>query len=88
MYQLCNVPTLSQVQLLVEQEAASGALAALWGDLMPREAVAPNDAGGFVSAFFFDVLLVPPTRFRPPQTVGDIVAEHPQNTHLAKVGSG
>lgn len=35
--------------------------------------------------FFTRVVLVPPNRFRPPGKVGDMVAEHPQNTHLKKV---
>jgi len=35
--------------------------------------------------FFTRVVLVPPSRFRPPGKVGDMIAEHPQNTHLKKV---
>jgi DNA-directed RNA polymerase I subunit RPA1 len=35
--------------------------------------------------FFTRVVLVPSNRFRPPGKVGDMVAEHPQNTHLKKV---
>ena len=35
--------------------------------------------------FFTRVVLVPPNKFRPPGKVGDMVAEHPQNTHLKKV---
>jgi len=35
--------------------------------------------------FFTRIVLVPPNRFRPPGKVGDMVAEHPQNTHLKKV---
>jgi DNA-directed RNA polymerase I subunit RPA1 len=35
--------------------------------------------------FFTRVVLVPANKFRPPGKVGDMVAEHPQNTHLKKV---
>lgn len=35
--------------------------------------------------FFMDVLLVPPTRFRPPVKLGDTLFEHPQNELLARV---
>ena len=35
--------------------------------------------------FFLDVLGVPPPRFRPAQTVGGVLAEHPQNVVLGKV---
>jgi DNA-directed RNA polymerase I subunit RPA1 len=35
--------------------------------------------------FFTRIVLVPPSRFRPPGKVGDMIAEHPQNTHLKKV---
>lgn len=35
--------------------------------------------------FFMDVLLVPPTRFRPPTKMGDTVFEHPQNELLGRV---
>ena len=34
--------------------------------------------------FFLDVLGVPPPRFRPAQTVGGVLAEHPQNVVLGK----
>ncbi|KAF8842743.1 beta and beta-prime subunits of DNA dependent RNA-polymerase [Paxillus ammoniavirescens] len=35
--------------------------------------------------FFMDVLLVPPTRFRPPTKLGETLFEHPQNELLARV---
>lgn len=35
--------------------------------------------------FFMDVLLVPPTRFRPPAKMGETLFENPQNELLAKV---
>lgn len=35
--------------------------------------------------FFMDVLLVPPTRFRPPSKMGDTLFENPQNELLARV---
>ncbi|KAF9247391.1 hypothetical protein BU15DRAFT_84891 [Melanogaster broomeanus] len=35
--------------------------------------------------FFMDVVLVPPTRFRPPTKMGETLFEHPQNELLAKV---
>ena len=34
---------------------------------------------------FLRVLPIPPSRFRPPQKVGDIETEHAQNMHLANV---
>lgn len=36
--------------------------------------------------FFIRALAVPPPRFRPPMNMGDMVAEHPQNVYLIKVG--
>ncbi|KAJ7590794.1 hypothetical protein C8J56DRAFT_858082 [Mycena floridula] len=46
-------------------------------------------AGGLSVAsadmFFMDVLAVPPTRFRPPAKLNDVLFEHPQNELLAKV---
>jgi len=35
--------------------------------------------------FFMEVIPVPPTRFRPPATMGETLFEHPQNEMLAKV---
>lgn len=35
--------------------------------------------------FFMDVLLVPPTRFRPPAKMGETLFENPQNELLARV---
>lgn len=35
--------------------------------------------------FFMDVLLVPPTRFRPPSKMGETLFENPQNELLARV---
>lgn len=35
--------------------------------------------------FFMDVLLVPPTRFRPPSKIGETLFENPQNELLARV---
>lgn len=35
--------------------------------------------------FFMDVLSVPPTRFRPPKRMGEILFEHSQNELLTKV---
>ncbi|KAH8830398.1 hypothetical protein DL96DRAFT_1495292 [Flagelloscypha sp. PMI_526] len=46
-------------------------------------------ADGFSPAspdmFFMDVLGVPPTRFRPPARMGDMMFEHPQNELLSNV---
>lgn len=36
--------------------------------------------------FFIRALAVPPPRFRPPMHMGDMIAEHPQNVYLQKVG--
>ncbi|KAF9226653.1 beta and beta-prime subunits of DNA dependent RNA-polymerase [Gyrodon lividus] len=35
--------------------------------------------------FFMSVLLVPPTRFRPPAKMGETLFEHPQNELMARV---
>ncbi|CAB9506211.1 DNA-directed RNA polymerase subunit beta' (Fragment) [Seminavis robusta] len=35
--------------------------------------------------FFVNAIAVPPSRFRPPMTVGSMVAEHAQNDFLSKV---
>ena len=35
--------------------------------------------------FFIRVVLVPPSRFRPPADLGDVQTEHPQNLHLSKI---
>ncbi|CAM9447200.1 unnamed protein product, partial [Chrysoparadoxa australica] len=35
--------------------------------------------------FFLRTIAVPPPRFRPPMTMGSMVAEHPQNVYLTKV---
>ncbi|KAJ8584792.1 beta and beta-prime subunits of DNA dependent RNA-polymerase [Rhizopogon salebrosus TDB-379] len=49
----------------------------------------PVNAAGLSLAsadmFFMEVIPVPPTRFRPPATMGDTLFEHPQNEMLAKV---
>lgn len=37
--------------------------------------------------FFVRALAVPPPRFRPPMNMGDMIAEHPQNVYLTKVGA-
>jgi hypothetical protein len=42
------------------------------------------DSNGY-KLFFIHTLAVPPSRFRPPMALGDVVAEHPQNVYLAKV---
>jgi DNA-directed RNA polymerase I subunit RPA1 len=34
---------------------------------------------------FFEVLAVPPTKFRPPAKMGDMTFDHPQNTSLSEV---
>lgn len=48
----------------------------------------PMNAAGLSLAsadmFFMEVIPVPPTRFRPPATMGDTLFEHPQNELLAK----
>ncbi|KAG6378763.1 hypothetical protein JVT61DRAFT_13036 [Boletus reticuloceps] len=50
---------------------------------------APLSAQGLSLAspdmFFMDVLLVPPTRFRPPAKMGETLFENPQNELLARV---
>jgi DNA-directed RNA polymerase I subunit RPA1 len=35
--------------------------------------------------FFINILLVPPSRFRPASVVGDATSDHPQNYHLSQV---
>ncbi|KAG2154984.1 uncharacterized protein EDB93DRAFT_1130600 [Suillus bovinus] len=49
----------------------------------------PLNAAGLSLAsadmFFMEVIPVPPTRFRPPATMGETLFEHPQNELLAKV---
>lgn len=47
-----------------------------------------NKAGLSIASadmFFMEVLLVPPTRFRPPAMLGDMVFEHPHNELLTRV---
>ncbi|CAN0140329.1 unnamed protein product [Hapterophycus canaliculatus] len=55
------------------------------GDRETPAAVAGGIAEGY-RVFFVRALAVPPPRFRPPMHMGDIVAEHPQNVYLIKVG--
>lgn len=45
----------------------------------------PGDYDKGYSIFFIRALPVPPNRFRPPQTVGDLIAEHPQNVNLSQI---
>ncbi|KAG1833461.1 hypothetical protein EV424DRAFT_1479615 [Suillus variegatus] len=49
----------------------------------------PLNAAGLSLAsadmFFMEVIPVPPTRFRPPATMGETLFEHPQNELLAKI---
>ena len=49
----------------------------------------PLNAAGLSLAsadmFFMEIIPVPPTRFRPPATMGETLFEHPQNELLAKV---
>ena len=43
-----------------------------------RQASNPN-------RFFCQTILVPPPKLRPPSKMGDMVFEHPQNTHLCAI---
>jgi hypothetical protein len=56
------------------------------GAPLPHESdpVLRIDSNGY-KLFFIHTLAVPPSRFRPPMALGDVVAEHPQNVYLAKV---
>lgn len=60
-------------------DAASPALEGGRGD------AATPDRDGY-RVFFIRALAVPPPRFRPPMHMGDMIAEHPQNVYLTKVG--
>ncbi len=44
-----------------------------------------GDCDGY-RVFFIRALAVPPPRFRPPMHMGDMIAEHPVNVYLSKVG--
>jgi len=56
------------------------------GDTKRGSSSSSSEGGGDGWRMFFTrVVLVPPSRFRPPGKVGDMIAEHPQNTHLKKV---
>lgn len=55
------------------------------GDETPAAVAGGGIADGY-RVFFVRALAVPPPRFRPPMNMGDIIAEHPQNVYLSKVG--
>jgi hypothetical protein len=56
------------------------------GAPLPHESdpVLRIDSKGY-KLFFIHTSAVPPSPFRPPVALGDVVAEHPQNVYLAKV---
>jgi hypothetical protein len=49
--------------------------------LINRDGLSPASA----DVFFIELLVVPPTRFRPPTKLGEQLFEHPQNELLTKV---
>ncbi|CAM9299534.1 unnamed protein product, partial [Choristocarpus tenellus] len=60
------------------------------GKLSGKAGEVPGPIGGGAGKmgyrlFFLRALGVPPPRFRPPMTMGDFVAEHPQNIYLSKI---
>lgn len=90
-----------QMQQLWKHEAATLDLVFSSGKQRRRQGEAeataegvPNGGGGVgegsfhdgYRVFFIRALAVPPPRFRPPMHMGDMIAEHPQNVYLAKVG--
>ena len=44
-----------------------------------------GDGGLGYKVFFMNTICVPPSRFRPPMTLGSITAEHAQNAHFEKL---
>ena len=70
----------AQLRLLWKNDGES--CEALLGAVACRPRI--NDGKG-ANKFFLEVLGVPPPRFRPAQTVGGVLAEHPQNVVLGKV---
>jgi DNA-directed RNA polymerase I subunit RPA1 len=97
---LVPVEVEAQMRLLWRQGACSELLDFIWlralhGSAAPLMTLRSHshvdlkkdlgEGGGGWRVFFSRVVLVPPSRFRPPGKVGDIVAEHPQNTYLKKV---
>jgi DNA-directed RNA polymerase I subunit RPA1 len=75
----------AHLRRLFYNEAAMCAL--IFGRHGPFSPLSPDGGFSYASAdmFFMDVLLVPPTRFRPPATLGDTMFEHPQNELLGSV---
>lgn len=75
----------AHLRRLFYNEAAMCAL--IFGRHGPFSPLSPD--GGFSYAspdmFFMDVILVPPTRCRPPAKLGDTVFEHPQNELLGNI---
>ena len=77
-------------ELFVTAEEARAQLRLLWkadgaacDGLLGACVCRPGGTDG-AEKFFLDVVAVPAPRFRPAQTVGGTLAEHPQNTVLSK----
>jgi len=70
-----------KAQLTLLWRKCGSVMEAALGDASP---LTGDRSDGF-QKFFLEIVLVPPTRFRPSQKIGDITAEHPQTTTLQKV---
>ena len=44
-----------------------------------------GDGGMGYKVFFMNTVSVPPSKFRPPMTLGTMTAEHAQNAHFEKI---
>lgn len=75
----------AHLRQLFYNEAAMCAL--VFGRHGPFSPLSPDHGFSHASAdmFFMDVILVPPTHFRPPAKLGDTFFEHPQNELLGNI---
>lgn len=74
-------PVEIQARLRLLWSNHSDLLHLIWGRAQ-NKALLPTDSW---KMFFMNAVLVPPSRFRPAQDVGDMKSEHPQNLQLSKV---